>query len=583
METVNFKQGSAEWHAHRAKHLNASDAPVVMNLSSYRTRDELLREKKTGITKEVDAATQRVFDKGHEYESMARPFIEKYIDEMLSPITGTNIIEDLPLSASFDGIDFGMEVCFEHKTLNKKLAKVVTIDDLDVQYKVQMQQQMMVSGARKCIFVASKGVEEGMIKVWFEYDEELAKDIIAAWKQFEIDLDVYEPGEMAVQVAAEVVKDLPAVRVQVSGEISIIDNFSAFEDALRDFIDNRLVRSPQTDQDFADLDAQIKSLKKAEKALNDAETSMLSQVEEVDSMKRTKDMLYKIARDNRLVAEKLLKSEKDNRKNEILTGANNDFRDHLNSINESLGGKVMLPLIQADIAGAMKGRSSIDKIKEAVAGALADAKIEANRIADKVRLNLESLRADAKGYEFLFSDAQQLVIKENDDLKNLIAMRISDRKKAEEERLENERDRIRQEELDKIAEEKRKKEAARLQEVADNRRQAESPAAEQVEPVKAEPLAEQTAAAEPTQAEETSASAETGEQELINRPASMDEVIQKAAQHLPKGYVISIKIEHEGYDVELETPTGEIMSADGGDGIISDVNEALCEANGFTS
>ena len=78
-------------------------------------------------------------------------------------------------------------------------------------------------------------------------------------------------------------------------------------------------------------------------------------------------------------------------------------------------------------------------------------------------------------------------------------------------------------------------------------------------------------------------SGEAMQEELINRPLSMDEVIQKAAQHLPKGYVISINIEHEGYGVELETPTGEIMSSDGGDGIISDVNEAICEANGFTS
>ena len=487
MKTVNFKQGSSEWHAHRAKNLNASDAPVVMNLSSYRTREQLLHEKKTGITPEIDAATQRIFDKGHEYEAMARPIIEKHINEILSPITGANIIDGLPLSASFDGIDFGMEVCFEHKTLNKKLAKVESIDDLDMQYKVQMQQQMMVSGARKCIFVASKGVEEGMMSVWFEYDEELAKDIIAAWKQFLIDLDGYEPGEDVAHVAAEVVKDLPAVMVKVSGEISIKDNFAAFEDALRDFIDNRLVRSPQTDQDFADLDAQIKSLKKAEDALNAAESSMLSQVEEVDTMKRTKDMLHKMARDNRLVAEKLLKAEKEKRKGEIITEAQSVFNEHIEKLDMSLGEKIRLPIFAVDFVGVMKGKSSITKIKEAVAGALAEGKIESNQAADKIRLNIESLREDAKDYEFLFSDAQQLVMKENEDLKNLIAMRITDHKKAEEERLEAEREKIRQEEQDKIAEENRQKEAARLKEIADKRRQDESRAAEPVKEVVPEP------------------------------------------------------------------------------------------------
>ena len=44
----------------------------------------------------------------------------------------------------------------------------------------------------------------------------------------------------------------------------------------------------------------------------------------------------------------------------------------------------------------------------------------------------------------------QLVMKESDDLKNLIAMRISDHKKAEAERLEHERERIRKEEQERI-------------------------------------------------------------------------------------------------------------------------------------
>lgn len=103
---------------------------------------------------------------------------------------------------------------------------------------------------------------------------------------------------------------LPAVMVQVTGAISITDNFKLFEVALRDFVGNRLIRTPQTDQEFADLGEQIKSLKKAEAALDAAEASMLSQVASVDAMKRTKELLHKLARDNRLIAEKLLTEEK---------------------------------------------------------------------------------------------------------------------------------------------------------------------------------------------------------------------------------------------------------------------------------
>ena len=47
--------GSPEWHAHRRKYWNASDAPAMMGVSPYKTREQLLRELATGITAEIDA------------------------------------------------------------------------------------------------------------------------------------------------------------------------------------------------------------------------------------------------------------------------------------------------------------------------------------------------------------------------------------------------------------------------------------------------------------------------------------------------------------------------------------------------
>ena len=53
MITHNLVQGSSAWHAHRATHDNASDAPAMMGCSSYKTRDQLIAELATGITPEV--------------------------------------------------------------------------------------------------------------------------------------------------------------------------------------------------------------------------------------------------------------------------------------------------------------------------------------------------------------------------------------------------------------------------------------------------------------------------------------------------------------------------------------------------
>ena len=40
----NAPQGSAAWHAARAKHFCASEAAAALGLSKYTTRDELLRQ-----------------------------------------------------------------------------------------------------------------------------------------------------------------------------------------------------------------------------------------------------------------------------------------------------------------------------------------------------------------------------------------------------------------------------------------------------------------------------------------------------------------------------------------------------------
>jgi len=83
----------------------------MLGLSSYRTRTELLREKSTGITPDVDAATQRRFDAGHRFEALARPLAEQIIGKKLYPVIGS----EGKLSASFDGLTADDTTCWEHK------------------------------------------------------------------------------------------------------------------------------------------------------------------------------------------------------------------------------------------------------------------------------------------------------------------------------------------------------------------------------------------------------------------------------------------------------------------------------------
>lgn len=68
---------------------------------------------------------------------------------------------------------------------------------------------------------------------------------------------------------------------------------------------------------------------------------------------------------------------------------------------------------------------------------------------------------------------------------------------------------------------------------------------------------------------------------MINTPATMDEAIDLAAQHLPEGYRVFILVEKGGYDVRLENPQGIDSPVDGGDGMRSDVAEAINQSLGL--
>lgn len=434
MLSHELTQGTPQWAAHRATHFNASDAPAMMGCSPYKTRSELLHEMHTGLTVEVNSATQRRFDDGHRFEALARPLAAAIIGEALFPVTGS----EGRLSASFDGLTMDESIAFEHKSLNDELRGLMPAPEMveheacnaiiPKHYRVQMQQQCMVSGASRVLFMATKWDGDTLVEArhcWYESDAALAAEITAGWAQFEIDLAAYVPTETAPTIVAAAVTALPAVSVNVTGEIVVKDNFKAFETALRDFIEHRLIREPSSDQDFADLDLQIKALKGAEAALDAAEVQMLSQVEAVDVAKRTKDMLHKLTRDNRLMAEKLLATRKEQIKGEIVAGGIADLRTHIDSLNTRLG-KPYMPAIAADFASAAKNKRTVDSLRESVKQELTRCKIESNGIADNIQLNLNYLREHAKNHVFLFADTAQIVLKKPEDLQALVKLRISE-------------------------------------------------------------------------------------------------------------------------------------------------------------
>jgi predicted phage-related endonuclease len=461
-QTHDLVQGTPEWDAFRLAHRGASEAAAMLGLSRNVTRTELLQAKHSGIAREFsDFVQKRVLDKGHEVEALARPIIEKRIGEDLYPATYSRGI----LSASCDGVNLGDTIVMEHKQWNEALAEGVRAGVVPSDHMPQCQQILLVTGAERVIFVVSDGTEARMVSTEVLPERDWWERIAAGWAQFDADLATYVPAERAPEkIIAEPVEALPAPVVQVSGQLTLQDNFKVFEQRLRDFLEHRLIRQPKTDEDFVNLDAQIKAMKQARESLKAAEAQMLAQVQPVDQAKKTKDMLDSLLQQNVSMAERLLTAEKERRKGEIVAGGVAELNAHIAKLNGRFA-RALMPAIHADFGGVIKGLKSLASMEDKVATELSRAKIVANETADGIDANLKHLAPHAAQYGSLFPDLDRLVTKAPDDFAAAVAARINEHKAKEEQRLEAERERIRAEEADKL---RREQEAqARQQREAD--------------------------------------------------------------------------------------------------------------------
>ncbi|NAN50866.1 Heme peroxidase [Pseudomonas protegens] len=450
MKIHNVAQGSAEWHALRAQHFTASEAPAMMGASKYQTRTELLSLKKTGIAPEVTQAQQHIFDKGHATEAMARPLVEDMIGEELYPVVGT----DGNLLASMDGATMLGETLFEHKLWNESLAAQVRAGELEPHYFWQLEQQLLVSGAERVIFVCSDGTAEKLVHLEYRPVAGRAAQLIEGWKQFEADLANFEMAEAPSIVVGKAPDELPALRIELTGMVTA-SNLKVFEESALAVIDS-VKTTLSTDQDFADAKKAVKWCGDVEEAVAVAKKQALSQTQSIDELFSSLDRISAHARETRLKVDKLVKAQELLVKSNIKQKAEQALTDHVTAINKTLG-RVTLPAVAADFAGAMKNKRTIASLQDAVDTELARAKIAASQAADGIRLNLSSLAELAVDHTFLFNDVQQLVTKANDDLVALIKVRISEHQKAEEEKAEAQRERIRKEELQKIEDEAKAK------------------------------------------------------------------------------------------------------------------------------
>ncbi|OEZ50298.1 YqaJ-like viral recombinase domain protein [Janthinobacterium sp. MP5059B] len=469
-EIHNLLQGSDDWHAFRFNHHGASEAAAMLGLSKKVTRSELVRMKATGLAKEFsDWVQENILDYGHEVEALARPFAERIIGDDLYPATLSLGRE----SASCDGLNMAETIGFEHKQWNADLAASVRADVLPEEHQPQVQQQLLVTGAEKWLFMASDGTENNMVWMWVYPDTAWFARIVAGWEQFDIDVVNYTQVDIAEKPAAEPIAALPALVVQTEGKV-VSSNLVAYKAAAEKFI-AKINTKLETDEDFANAENTVKYCGEAEDKLELAKAAALAQTATIDEMMRTVDHIKAQFRAKRLELEKLVKTRKEQIKETILNEGRHAFTAHIAALETEIT-PLRLQQSQPDFAGAMKNKRTLGSLRDAVSTTLANAKIAANTQAADYRAKQAWCREHAATYGFLFMHMANIIGKPMEDFQLVITSRIADHKRAEEAKAEAERARIREEE--RVKAEKAAAETIRLAQVGSDRLAAEAAQAE---------------------------------------------------------------------------------------------------------
>ncbi|MEQ1915585.1 MAG: YqaJ viral recombinase family protein, partial [Gallionella sp.] len=410
-QTHNLQQGSQSWHDFRTKHFGASELSAAAGASKYTTRADLVKEKAAGISKDVDARAQALFDKGHAAEESARGIAEEIIGEELSPMVMSLEIDGIPLSASLDGIVFDKSIIFEHKLYSEKLAEQVRNKALEPHYCLQIDQQLLVSGSSKCLFMTSDGTKENMAWMWYDAAQSDFEAICNIWKQFAADVATYVPTEVKEAPKAEAIIALPSVFVQATGMVTA-SNLTEFKEAADVFIAN-IKTELICDQDFSDAESMVKFCKEAEQNLEATKSSVLAQMSTVDEVVRTLDHIAAQLRDKRLMLDKLVKNEKDARRLNIVMSGGTRYAEHLATLQIPVAYMPLMPRV--DFGAAVKGLKSLSSMQDKVDSLLANTKIEADTIARDINAKLSWCKETSAGYGFLFNDLAQIISKPMDD------------------------------------------------------------------------------------------------------------------------------------------------------------------------
>jgi len=156
-----MQQGSTEWLAWRKTKITASDAPIIMDLSPYRTAYELWCEKLDLIEPQK---SNPYMQRGLDLEESAREEFENQTGIYTIP----RVINHKKLDwfgASLDGMDLAEENIVEIKCNGPKIHSTVLMGNLPDHHYCQVQHQIEAAGLNYSYYFSYDGLKGFEIKI----------------------------------------------------------------------------------------------------------------------------------------------------------------------------------------------------------------------------------------------------------------------------------------------------------------------------------------------------------------------------------------------------------------------------------
>lgn len=197
-----LEQNTQEWLDFRKDKIGASDAPIIMGDSPWKTPYQLWQQKLDLVSQGEQTIAMR---RGHELEPIARKAYIDYTGIEIEPYIALHP-EKAWMMASLDGYNQERGVCVEIKCPGKEDHAIASQGNVPKKYYAQLQHQLAVLGLNNAHYFSYREGEFHLVEV--ELDEKYVLKMVEEEFKFFTQLQTFSPPSLTdrdypVQSSAE--------------------------------------------------------------------------------------------------------------------------------------------------------------------------------------------------------------------------------------------------------------------------------------------------------------------------------------------------------------------------------------------